>query len=102
MARTKLEKDFEKDFMDEVNARFPGGHWVKGNSQMQQGIPDRVFYHGRNWAMFETKRARNSVDQVNQDWHIEKFNDMSFAARVTPENYHEVLDEMEQAFGDRR
>lgn len=95
----KLEAEVEKKFMEDLNERLPGGHWLKGNSQMQQGIPDRMFLHGTNWAMLEFKRETNSDRQENQDYFIEKFNKMSYAAFVSPENYDEVLDEIQQTFG---
>lgn len=95
----KLESEIEKSFMEELNERLPDGWWIKGNSMMQQGIPDRMFLWQDRWAMLEFKRAENSVLQENQDWFIDKFNHMSFAAFVSAENYYEVLDEIQAAFG---
>jgi len=97
--KTKLEKDFEKDFMDELNERLPGGIMLKGNSAMRQGIPDRIFLHGPHWASLEIKRDSTSRTQPNQPWYVERLNDMSYAAIVTPDNYHEVIDEIQSAFG---
>lgn len=99
--RTKLEKDFEDDFMDELDAVLPDGFWIKGNSTMRQGIPDRLFLHGPNWALLEFKRDSKSAIQPNQDWYVEKFNEMSYSAIVTPENYREVIDEIQSAFRRR-
>lgn len=95
----KLESETEKRFKKDLDERLPGGWWVKGNSMMQQGIPDQTFYHGPNWAMFEFKREANSDLQENQDYFIDKFDEMSFARFVSPENYDEVLDEVQEAFG---
>jgi hypothetical protein len=95
----KLESEIEAKFKKDLDARLPGGWWIKGNSQMQQGIPDRMFLHGEHWAMLEFKRADNSDLQENQDWFIEKFDDMSFARFVSADNYQEVLDEIQEAFG---
>lgn len=97
----KLEREFEKEFMKDLDERLPGGHWIKGNSQMQQGIPDRMFLHGPHWAMLEFKRDKDSDEQPNQPYFVEKFNNMSYAAIVSPENRQEVLDEIQQAFRDR-
>ena len=102
MARTKLEREFEAEFMELVDDLLPGGWWIKGNSQMQQGIPDRMFLWGPYWAMLEFKRASNAELQENQDWFIEKFRNMGYASFVSPANYQEVLDEIQQAFGVRR
>lgn len=95
----RLESETEKSFKKDLNDRLPGGWWVKGNSQMQQGIPDQTFYYEDHWAMFEFKRAENSDLQENQDWYIQKFNEMSYARFVSPANYDEVLDEVQEAFG---
>lgn len=95
----KLEREFEKDFMEDLDEVLPNGHWIKGNSQMQQGIPDRMFLHGEHWAMLEFKRETDSAKQENQDWFIEKFNNMSYAKIVTPENAQEVIDEIQATFG---
>jgi hypothetical protein len=100
--KTKLESDFEADFMKEVDIRFPGGFWTKGNSAFRQGVPDRFFFWGEHWAALELKRARGSAQQENQDYYIQLLDGMSYAAFVTPENYREVLDEMDSAFGVRR
>lgn len=100
MARkTKLEKDFESDFMDDLDEVLPGGMWIKGNSAMRQGIPDRLFLHGPHWALLEFKRDENSPAQPNQPWYVEKFNEMSYSAIVTPENAKQVIDEIQEAFG---
>lgn len=94
-----LEKQVEAQFKKDLDERLPGGWWIKGNSQMQQGIPDRMFLWGPHWAMLEFKRAENSDLQENQDWFINKFDTMGFAAFVSPDNYYEVLDEIQKAFG---
>lgn len=96
--RKKLEREIEKEFVRDLNERLPGGRWIKGNSQMQQGIPDRMFLHGPHWAMIEFKREEDSDRQENQAWFIEKFNGMSYAAIVSPENRDEVLDEIQRHF----
>lgn len=97
--KTKLEKDFESDFMKDLNEVLPGGVWIKGNSAMRQGIPDRLFLHENHWALLEFKRDPKSTKEANQEWYVEKFNEMSYSAIVTPENAKQVIDEIQQAFG---
>lgn len=96
--KTKLEKDFESDFMDELDEVLPGGFWLKGNSAMRQGVPDRMFLHGRNWASLEFKRDEKAAKQPNQPYYVEKLNEMSYAAIVTPENAKQVISEIQEAF----
>ena len=99
MARkTKLESEFESDYIKRLEDKFPGCEIIKGNSSMRQGIPDRLLLWEDNWAFLEFKRRDGSDLQENQDWYIKKFNEMSYAAFVTPENADEVLDEIQAAF----
>lgn len=100
MARkSKLEKDFEADFMEELDQRLPGGMWLKGNSAMRQGVPDRLYLNGPHWALLEFKRDGSATKQPNQEYYVELFDSWSFARIVTPENAQEVLDEIQAAFG---
>ncbi len=38
------ESKFEQDFKKELDKRLPGGFYIKGNSALRQGIPDRLFF----------------------------------------------------------
>lgn len=102
MARkaTPLEKKFEAGFIDRLEEEFPGCMIIKGNSSLRQGVPDRLLLHEDHWAFLEFKREENSDRQENQDFYIEKFNGMSYAAFVDPENADEVIREIHTAFGD--
>jgi hypothetical protein len=95
---TKLEKEFEASFVKRLEDEFPGCMIIKGNSAMRQGIPDRLLLHEDHWAFLEFKREANSDLQENQDYYIEKFNGMSYAAIVEPENADEVIREIQSAF----
>lgn len=97
--KKKLEKDFEADFMRELDEVMPGGVWLKGNSTMRQGVPDRLYLNGDRWALLEFKRDSSAAHQPNQDYYVEKFNEMSYASFVTPDNYREVINEIQSAFG---
>ena len=102
MARqTKLEKELEKEFMEDLNERMPGGFWLKGNSAMRQGVPDRMFLHSGHFAALEFKRDEKAEHQPSQDYYVDLLNEIGFARIVTPDNYHEVLDEIQSAFGVR-
>lgn len=96
---TKLEKEFESDYLDRLEKEFPGCVIIKGNSTMRQGIPDRLLLHEDNWAFLEFKRASNSDQQENQEYYIQKFGEMSYASFVHPGNADEVISEIHQAFG---
>jgi hypothetical protein len=100
MARraTKLEKEFESNFIGRLEEKFPGCVIIKGNSTFRQGVPDRLLLHEGHWAFLEFKREENSDRQENQDYYIEKFNDMSYAAFVDPNNADEVIREIQETF----
>lgn len=77
---------------------FPG--IVVRKHDIQQGWPDLLLLYGPHWAMLETKRSAPGPNdfEPNQEWWIERFDEMSFAACVYPENEEEVLYALSQAF----
>lgn len=99
-----LERDFQAKFIRRLKKEFPGCWVLKQDSSYQQGIPDWVVFYGNQWAMFEIKRKRPTSEsdfEPNQEWFIETFDDMSFAACVYPENMEEVIDELQRSFAPR-
>ena len=93
-----LERDFQPELKRAIAARFPGCEILKQDANQRQGIPDLLVLWGRHWALLETKRGFRSRNQPNQPHYVEKFGEMSFSAFVNPDNYLDVLDEMERAF----
>lgn len=93
------ESDFVQDVLKpELQERFPGCYILKQDPNMRQGIPDLLVLYEDKWASLETKRARNGRRQPNQEHYVHELDDMSFARFVDPDNYQEVLRDMEQAF----
>lgn len=100
-----LERDFQAKFIKKVRRMFPGCWVLKNDSGYQQGVPDWAIFYGNKWAMLEIKRERPTKEsdwEPNQEWFIEEFDRMSFAACVYPENEQEVLDDLQRAFTPRR
>lgn len=100
-----LERDFQSRFIGRVKTMFPGCVVLKNDSGYQQGIPDWTILYRNKWAVLEIKpkRPTSSRDyRPNQEWFLEQFDEMSFAACVYPENEEDVLHELQQAFRVRR
>lgn len=94
------ESKFQKDLKDELKARFPGCIVTKNDSSCIQGIPDLLVLYKDKWATLEVKRSANAPHQPNQDYYVERMNQMSFSAFIFPENKEEVLNDLARAFGD--
>ena len=93
----KKESKFQKELIDDIEAKFPGCIVMKNDPTYLQGIPDLIILHNNHWAMLECKKHEKASHQPNQDYYIRKANEMSYAAFVYPENKTEVLHELEQA-----
>ena len=99
MARSrKLESGFQDKLRDDIKAKFPGCMIFK--MDQIQGIPDLLVLYKNKWASLENKKNANAKHQPNQDYYVEKMNDMSFARFVYPENKDLVLEELEHHFMD--
>lgn len=94
----KLESKFQKDLMDEIKKEFPGCLVMKNDSAYIQGIPDWTILYKDKWAVLEAKREANANKQPNQDYYVEKLNDMSYSRFVYPENKDEVINELRKFF----
>lgn len=94
----KLENAFQADLIKELKERFPGCIVMKNDSGYLQGIPDLTILYRDKWATLEDKREENAPHRPNQDYYVDKMNDMSFSAFIYPENKEEVLNEMERSF----
>ncbi len=90
----KLERNFQKEVIDRVEREFPGCLVMKNDANYRQGIPDILVLHNDKWALLEVKKDRPSQSdyQPNQEWYLEKLNNMSFASVVYPDNFEEVFD----------
>ena len=91
------ESAFQKGLINDLKKRFPGCMVLKNDPNYIQGIPDLlVLYEGR-WAALECKKAKQASHQPNQDYYVERMNEMSFSRFVYPENKEIILDELQQS-----
>ena len=97
MARnTSLESGFQDKLRDELKKLFPGCMIFK--MDQIQGIPDLLILYKNKWASLENKKSANAKRQPNQEYYVEKMNDMSFSRFICPENKDDVLKELVEEF----
>lgn len=96
-----LENKFQSDLIKEIENRFPGCLIMKNDPNYIQGIPDLLILYKDKWASLECKKSEKSKHRPNQDYYVEKMNDMSFSAFIFPENKEEVLNDLELALQRR-
>ena len=92
------ENNFQSKLIKELKERFPGCVVLKTNPSYIQGIPDLLFLYKNKWAALECKKSENASARPNQEYYIQKLDEMSYARFIYPENKEEVLDEIQQTF----
>lgn len=94
----KLERDFQSNLIKEIKDRFPGCVVTKLDSSHIQGIPDLLILYRNRWATLECKKGSKEKKQPNQEYYVNKMNEMSFSRFIFPENKEEVLNDLQQTF----
>lgn len=92
------ESKFQSSLKKELKAMFPGCIVTKLDSGDIQGIPDLLILYKDKWATLENKRNEKASHRPNQEYYVNKMNDMSFSRFIYPENKEEVLNELYKAF----
>ena len=95
---SKLESKFQKDLTDQIKEEFPDCLVMKNDSGYIQGIPDWTILYKDKWAVLEAKRNKDADKQPNQQYYVDKLNNMSFSRFVYPENKEEVMNELHAFF----
>lgn len=96
--KKKLERDFQAGFIKELKNTFEGCVILKNDSSYLQGVPDLLVLHKDKWATLEVKKEEKASRRPNQEYYVNKMNEMSFSRFVYPENKDEVLDELKHYF----
>lgn len=97
MARSsRLESGFQDKLRDEIKKMLPGCMIFK--MDQIQGIPDLLVLHRDKWASLEVKRSAKEKRQPNQEYYVDKMNEMSFSRFICPENKEDVLRDLQRAF----
>lgn len=93
-----LESKFKTELVEKLEYMFPGCVILRNDPNLFQGIPDLLILFETKWAMLEGKRSSTARIQPNQEYWVDYFNHMSFAAFIFPENENEVLNALQQTF----
>lgn len=96
------ERDFQAALIRELYERLPGCVVMKMDASYKQGIPDILVLHNDRWAMLECKKSARAHHQPNQDYYVQRLDEMSFCRFIYPENKEEVLYELESALAAHR
>lgn len=93
-----LESRFQANLIKEIKKLFTGCIVMKSNSGYLQGIPDLLILYKNKWATLECKQSASAKKQPNQEYYVDKMNEMSFSRFICPENKEEVLHDLQQSF----
>lgn len=96
------ETKFQRELVKKIRDMFPGCVVQRNDPSQMQGIPDLVIFYEDKWAMLEVKVSENHPRGPNQTYYVDRFNDMSYAAFIYPENEEEVLDGLQRALSSGR
>lgn len=95
------ENAYQAKLIRKLKRMFPGCEILKNDSGYRQGILDLTILWGVHWAMLEVKASSSARERPNQDYYVKKFDGMSFAAKIYPENEEGVLAALQEAFASR-
>lgn len=94
-----LENKFQAKLIKKLKKEYPGCIVMKNDSSYIQGIPDLLVLYKDKWASLECKKTEKARHQPNQDYYVDKMNEMGgFSSFIYPENEQEVLDELRHRF----
>ena len=97
MARSsRLESGFQDKLRKDLEKALPGCMIFK--MDQHQGIPDLLVLYKDRWLSLECKKNEKAKRQPNQEYYVDKMNEMSFSRFIYPENKEEILDEILHSF----
>jgi hypothetical protein len=93
-----LENKFQSKLIKELKKEFPGCMILKNDPTYIQGVPDLLVLYKDKWCALEVKKSATAKHQPNQDYYVDKMNEMSHSAFIYPENKDQVLGNLRKAF----
>jgi hypothetical protein len=95
---TMLESKFQAKLIKKLKEMFEGCIVMKNDSGYIQGIPDLLVLYKDKWAALECKKSTKAKRQPNQEYYVQKMDEMSFSRFISPENEEEVLNDLQRTF----
>lgn len=92
------ERDYQAKLIKKLRKLFPGCVILKNDPEYIQGVPDLLILHKDKWAMLEVKISATANTQPNQQYYVDTFNRMSYAAFINPSNEKDILDAIQRSF----
>ena len=68
-----------------------------GNIRDYTDLLHLIILNNYKWAALEIKRSRSASHRPNQNYWVDRLDEMSFAAFIYPENEEAVLRDLERA-----
>lgn len=93
-----VERDFQAKLIKEIKDVFDGCIVMKNDSSYIQGIPDLLVLYKNRWASLEVKKNARAPRRPNQEYYVERMDNMSFSRFVCPENKDEVMHDLHLYF----
>jgi len=94
MVCSRAETVYQADLIKRIERLLPDCMVFKMDPDQYQGIPDLLVLFEDKWAALEVKVSASAEVQPNQEWYIDKFAEMSFAAFIYPAVEDQVLEEL--------
>lgn len=95
-----LESRFQSELIKKLKLRFPGCIVLKNDPEYLLDVPDLIVLYLDRWAALEVKRDARAPQQPNQEYYVQKMNNMGFASFIFPRNEERVLNELSSYFYD--
>lgn len=96
------ENKWKTKLISKIKRLLPGAYVFHVDPGELQGVPDLLIIYEDKWALLEVKKHAKATHQPNQDYYVDLFNKLSFAAFIFPENEEEVLDDLQSALRTER
>ena len=92
------ENKFQASLIKELKETFPGCIVMKNDASYIQGIPDLLVLYKDKWGALEVKKSKNAPKRPNQEYYVNRMNEMSFSRIIYPENKEDILSELRETF----